>query len=83
MKLLILLPNVVLMAISGINLYNEFQIPNASLAVAILHIAVFVLCLTFVSLILKSMFTIKYTEGGNRQLKRINEPKVIRLQQTA
>lgn len=83
MKLLMLLPNLVLMAISGINLYNEFQLPNANLAVALLHVAVLVMCLTFVSLIVKSMFKVKYTEVEERQLQHINEPKVIRLQQTA
>ena len=83
MKLLMLLPNIVLMAISGINLYNEFQLSNANLAVAVLHFAVMVMCLTFVTLIVKSMFRVKYTEVEDRQLQHIKEPKVIRLQQTA
>jgi hypothetical protein len=83
MKLLMLLPNIVLMAISGINLYNEFQLPNANLAVAVLHFAVMVMCLTFVTLIVKSMFRVEYTEVEDRQLQHIKEPKVIRLQQTA
>jgi hypothetical protein len=83
MKLLMLLPNIVLMAISGINLYNEFQLPNANLAVAVLHFAVMVMCLTFVTLIVKSMFRVECTEVEDRQLQHIKEPKVIRLQQTA
>ena len=78
-----LLPNLVLIAISGINLYNEFQLQNANFAVGILHLTVLVMCLTFVFLIIKSMFKVKYTEVEDKQFHSINEPKVIRLQQTA
>lgn len=83
MKLLMLFPNFVLMAISGINLYNEFRLPTANLAIAVLHVAVLVICLTFVSLIVKSMFTIRYTEVAEDETQEIREPKVIQLQHTA
>lgn len=83
MKLLMLLPNFVLMAISGINLYNEFRLPTANLAIAVLHVAVLVICLTFVCLIVKSMFTIRYTEVTEDETQEMREPKVIQLQHTA
>lgn len=64
MKLLMLLPNLVLIAISGVNLSNEFagQELNNSLAIIVLHLSVMIMCLVFSAIIVKSMFTIKYTE---------------------
>lgn len=64
MKLLMLLPNLVLIAISGVNLSNEFA-KNAmvnNLAVIVLHLSVLIMCIVFVALIVKSMFKVKYTE---------------------
>jgi len=64
MKLLMLLPNLVLIAVSGVNLSNELSgsTLNNNLAIIVLHLSVLVLCLVFVALIVKSMFSIKYIE---------------------
>ncbi|WP_146185906.1 hypothetical protein [Flavobacterium album] len=58
MRLLLLLPNFALLAISGYNL----SAGNNNLAVTLLHLMVMALCITFVALIVKSMFAIKYVE---------------------
>lgn len=69
MKLLMLLPNVVLIAISGINLSNEFsgQSLTNNLAIIVLHLSVLAMCLVFSAIIIKSMFKITYTEVTENQ----------------
>ena len=64
MKLLMLLPNLVLIAVSGVNLANEFAKNTMvnNLAVIVLHLSVLIMCIVFVALIVKSMFKVKYTE---------------------
>lgn len=64
MKLLMLLPNLVLIAVSGVNLSNEFAKNTMvnNLAVIVLHLSVLIMCIVFVALIVKSMFKVKYTE---------------------
>jgi len=64
MKLLMILPNLVLIAVSGINLSNELSSDQVSknLAVMVLHLSVLIMCLVFVALIVKSMFKIVVTE---------------------
>lgn len=71
MKLLMLLPNLVLIAVSGVNLSNELSgsTLNNNLAIIVLHLSVLVLCLVFVALIVKSMFSIKYIEITQTQTK--------------
>ncbi|MHA3786638.1 hypothetical protein ACX0HA_00395 [Flavobacterium hauense] len=60
MKLLLILPNLLLIAISGINLYNELSVAqvNKNLSVMVLHFSVLIMCLVFVGLIIKSMFKV-------------------------
>ena len=59
MKLLMLLPNLVLIAVSGLNISNEFTTQGANnLAVMVLHASVLIMCMVFVSLIVKSMFAV-------------------------
>ncbi|PZR22487.1 MAG: hypothetical protein DI539_05315 [Flavobacterium psychrophilum] len=60
MKLLLILPNLVLIAVSGVNLFNEITTgqPDKNLAVTVLHFSVLIMCLVFVSLIVKSMFRV-------------------------
>jgi hypothetical protein len=67
MKLLIILPNLVLIAISGINLSNELSNTQqaTNLAVMVLHFSVLIMCITFVALIIRSMFKVVATEDNS------------------
>jgi hypothetical protein len=59
MKLLMLLPNFILIAISGFNISNEVSSEGANnLAVIVLHTSVLLMCTVFVTLIIKSMFQV-------------------------
>ncbi len=59
MKLLMLLPNFILIAISGFNISNEVYNEGLNnLAVLVLHASVLLLCTVFVALIIKSMFQV-------------------------
>lgn len=59
MKLLLILPNLVLIAVSGINLYNELNTGRLNnLAITVLHFSVLIMCLVFVGLIIRSMFKV-------------------------
>lgn len=64
MRLLLLLPNFVLMAISGYNLTGNDMLGNKSnyFSYTLLHVLVMLICLGFVVMIIKSAFTIEYTE---------------------
>jgi hypothetical protein len=64
MKLLIILPNLLLIAISGINLFNELSVAqmNKNLSVIVLHASVLIMCVVFVALIVKSMFKVVEVE---------------------
>jgi Na+/serine symporter len=63
MKLLMLLPNLVLIAISGLNISNELETSGVkNLAVMVLHASVLIMCLVFVALIVKSMFAVVEVE---------------------
>lgn len=64
MKLLIILPNLLLIAISGINLFNELSVAqmNKNLSVIVLHASVLVMCVVFVALVVKSMFKVVEVE---------------------
>ena len=86
MKLLIILPNLVLIAVSGINLSNElFNTQQATnLAVMVLHFSVLILCITFVALIVKSMFKVIVTEDNsyvenNAEYEELNMRHTIQL----
>lgn len=68
MKLLILLPVLVIAAIAGINLYNEINAEQPYYMVMALHSVVTVVCLGISWMIVRSAFSIKYTE--------LNEPAV-------
>lgn len=63
MKLLLLIPNVVLLGISGYNFFNDITGPAEPnyLVFKILHLIVMAICITFITIITRSMFTIKYT----------------------
>lgn len=64
MKLFLILPNLLLIAVSGINLFNELSVGqvNKNLSVMVLHFSVLVMCLVFVGLIIKSMFKVVEVE---------------------
>ena len=86
MKLLLLLPVLALMAISGYNLYNELTADavTGSLAIIVLHGAVTAMCLFFAGLIIRSMFTIKYVERTERLvLNHAQDYEELTLQQSA
>ena len=84
MKLILLIPTAVLMAISGYNLSLEFAKsgePNY-LIFKMLHLTVFLISLISAVAIISSMFKIKYTEPakneGIQQHTYNTELKVIR-----
>ena len=86
MKLLLLLPVLALMAVSGYNLYNELAIDTVpgNLAIIVLHTAVTAMCLFFTGLIIRSMFTIKYVERKERPvLNHAQDYEELTLQQSA
>jgi len=64
MKLILLLPNIALFAISFFNLNDTTAQPN--IAVTLLHLFVMLICLTFTGLIIRSMFTLKQVEIDER-----------------
>lgn len=66
MRLLLLLPLSALLAISGYNL----SAGNNNLAVILLHLFVMALCITFIAMIVKSMFAIRYVEMPEKQTKQ-------------
>jgi len=75
MKLLLLIPNFILMGIAGYNLFNEFTKagePNY-LLFKILHGIVLALCIYFAAAIIKSMFTIRYVEVPEKQPQQTAE----------
>lgn len=86
MKLLLILPNLVLIAISGFNLSNELsnvQIAK-NLSVIVLHLSVLIMCVVFVALIVKSMFKVVETEDhsyaqNTSEYEEINLRHTIRL----
>lgn len=67
MKLLIILPNLLLIAISGINLFNELSVAqmNKNLSVIVLHASVLIMCVVFVALVVKSMFKVVEVEDAS------------------
>jgi hypothetical protein len=85
MKLLLILPNLLLIAISGINLANELSAAqlNKNLAVIVLHGCVLIMCLAFIALIVKSMFRIVETEDTsyveNNEYEEINLRHTVQL----
>ena len=85
MKLLLLLPVLALMAISGYNLYNEMNVDAVpgNLAVIVLHTAVTAMCLFFAGLILRSMFAIKYVEKEEMPVLKHRQGYEELLQQSA
>ena len=86
MKLLLLLPVLALMAISGFNLYSELNTDAmpGNLAVIVLHTAVTVMCLCFAGVLVRSMFTIRYVEEQERPVLRHAENyEDLTLQQSA
>ena len=73
MKLVLLIPTFVLMAISGYNLSVEFakaSEPNYLLFKAI-HLTVFLISVACAGAIIKSMFTVRYVEVKSK--KRIKQ----------
>jgi len=65
MKILLLLPNIVLLIVSGYNLANDFSAVNEPnyLAFKILHTLVMIMCITFISLIVKSILSSAYVNA--------------------
>jgi len=85
MKLLMLVPNLVLIAVSGVNLSNELsgETLTNSLAIIVLHLSVLVMCLVFSGLIVKSMFKIRYVEMPETQSEERTSYDELDLQHTA
>ncbi len=83
MKLLLIVPNLVLIAISGINLSNELSDVQVdkNFSVIVLHLSVLVMCVVFVALLVKSMFKIVVAEDHN-YAETTNEYEEISLRNT-
>ncbi|RZJ75678.1 MAG: hypothetical protein EOO45_04815 [Flavobacterium sp.] len=60
MRLLLLIPNLLLLAISGYNLANDFTVQGDPhyLTFKILHVLVMAMCITFISLIVRSLLRV-------------------------
>jgi hypothetical protein len=80
MRLLMLIPIFILMGVSGYNLAGGYSAPgidNTNSAVPeMLHMGIILICMAAISLIVRSMFTVKYTE--TEQPER-HEPFIVRL----
>lgn len=85
MKLLLLLPNLVLLAISGYNLTVDFYNPEAkaSIVVTLMHLFVMALCLLFIGLIIKSSFKVKYVEVPENSMQQDKGYKEFDLQHSS
>ena len=84
MKLLLLIPNFVLMGIAGYNLANEFSKtgePNYILF-KLLHFSVLLISLVCTVMIVRSLFTIRYVEVPQTQTSTIEEYNEMELQHT-
>jgi hypothetical protein len=58
MRLLLLIPNVIFIIISGYNLWSDFSTQNPDyLSYKVLHATVLACCVVFTSLIIKSIYT--------------------------
>jgi len=68
MRLLLLIPAFILLAISGYNLAGGYSTPqideaaNRSITPEMLHMSIILLCVVFISFVVKSFFAVKYTE---------------------
>ena len=68
MRLLLLIPAFILMSVSGYNLAGGYSAPgidevnNNTITPEMLHMSVILLCVVFISFIVRSMFAVKYTE---------------------
>ncbi|MCW4467463.1 hypothetical protein OGH69_00650 [Flavobacterium sp. MFBS3-15] len=69
MRLLLLLPILALMSVSGFNL----SAGNNSFAVVVLHLLVMAMCIIFIAMIVKSMFTVKYVEMPEKETRKAYE----------
>lgn len=85
MRLLLLLPNLVLLAISGYNLSVDFFNPDvkAGIVVTLVHLFVMALCLLFIALIVKSSFKIKYIEVPENTREQEEEYEEFDLQHSS
>jgi len=68
MRLLLLIPAFILMGVSGYNLAGGYSAPateeavNNSITAEMLHMGVILLCVVFISFIVRSLFAVSYTE---------------------
>lgn len=65
MRLLLLIPNLILMAIAGYNLYNTARpgYIQSNFTLILLHGLVLLLCFIFIGMIIRSMFVFRYVEA--------------------
>ncbi len=66
MRLILLIPIFILMGISGYNLAGGYTVPGMNntnnIGTEALHMGIILLCMAAISLIVRSAFTVKYTE---------------------
>lgn len=80
MRLLMLIPIFILMGVSGYNLAGGYEAPGTEETLATgayaLHMAIILLGVVATSLLVRSVFTIKYTEEEQPEKA---EPLIVRL----
>ncbi|WP_294823125.1 hypothetical protein [uncultured Flavobacterium sp.] len=69
MRLLLMLPLLALLAVSGFNL----SAGSNNLAVIALHLIVMVICIAVIAMIVKSIFRIKYIEMPEKESEQAYE----------
>ena len=84
MRLLLLIPIFILMGVSGYNLAGGYNAPGieqtTSVAPEMLHMGIILMGMIAVSLIVRSVFTIKYTEVEQEERPQV-QPFYQRLAQ--
>lgn len=74
MRLILLLPNIIFIIISGYNLWNEFTIGNpGDIAYKVLHATVLVSSVSFSALIIRSLYKsfLRKTQGNELVLENV------------
>lgn len=82
MRLLLLIPNLLLLVISGYNLANDFTVQGDPhyLTFKILHLLVMGMCITFISLIVRSLFRVTAIAMNENSTEAVETYEDLNLQ---
>ena len=81
MKLILLIPNIILMVIAGYNLANDLNVASPNyLLIKMVHLSVLIITVVFMALIIKSMFTVKYIDIPEEEITEDTEYNEYELQ---